>query len=1189
KTSSVPISISGNVTVDDSLYMQMGMLCLGNYDLTLSQTTADIYFTNGSADTLTKIVTDGAGKGYLYKQFPSGLSLPAYTFPIAGSTNTSDYSPATITFASNTTAGLVGARVTNSADLQLATDYLKKYWSFKTSGLTTYSYTADFKYSASDIVGTESNYKVCQFNTSKGWTEHTSESAVNTGTHDLQLTVALTNVNDSLNKSDFTGGKCPSLYFETTVSGNWSDPSIWEISTDSTFQSSTTVNYSPNSTNSAGIYVHDAVKVDYNLAIDQTLVSGDGQINILNGKILTISDGSGTDLDVQEGSSVDNAGTINNTGQIKVENDAYYIHDQNGGTVPLANWGVNSTCKIKSAGTAPAGLVAQNFGNFEYDSIGRTLNLSGNLNIQNNLILTNGVLNAASYTINVTGSITGTGDLSFTSGVLNIWSNYTNTGAFNCTTCTVNYNSNDNYQYLKGTPNYYRLNIKGSNNKGIYGDIKVNGPFNVYAGNSFYCQNAQNPPIAQNVTFNDSVTYNGTLFYTDTNTVTYGSTSINQNVIPVTYYNLVKTGAGGTANLTADIEVQNKFNVVSGTFKCNNFNLTLDGDATNTGTFVPDNNTVNYAGATNQTVIPVKYYNLTKTNIGTATISSGNLIVNKNLYIENSSILSLGTSIKDTVYGTTTIIGTLAFGGTSVNSLVLQDSLKGGAKSVLDMTKGAHYLKLNGVVNTFGLLKTDGVCSTVEYSRTAAPSDQLIIASPNYRNLVISGTGKKTLGGNTSVGCILTLSNNLYVNVYNITIGSAGSVISGTGTFDKNHMVVTDSTGCFIKNGTTQSNYITTYPVGTSKTGGPYYSPLIVKKMTATIAGTVGLSVCARPFMHPNVYTNHSGMTRYWKVDTIGSGMSNVNADLYFIFPPADYHAGKGEIPGYWDGEYFVHPVNPGFSAAAAADTFYTKGTCILYGDWTQLNFRNYYYTYYPGGVVAPGTSDWNTASTWTLDNTGRNLYGSAIPGPSDSVVILSQRTVTVSSNINTASLSVAINSGGILNLGSNYFTSGLSTFCGQGTLRTSINSFPTVNILNTFCGTTGGTVEYYWTGSALMPSVQTYYNLVLNLDQTASVANIMHNLTVYNNFTVQRGTFMICKDTAAGANPATDQRLVIDVQGNVEVSSNGAITTGNRRTNTNRLPGAFGGTPPYSTCANLPNAGYDGGSSVPYFYDIYH
>ncbi|MDP4268464.1 MAG: hypothetical protein Q8880_13655, partial [Bacteroidota bacterium] len=42
-------------------------------------------------------------------------------------------------------------------------------------------------------------------------------------------------------------------------------------------------------------------------------------------------------------------------------------------------------------------------------------------------------------------------------------------------------------------------------------------------------------------------------------------------------------------------------------------------------------------------------------------------------------------------------------------------------------------------------------------------------------------------------------------------------------------------------------------------------------------------------------------------------------------------------------------------------------------------------------------------------------------------------------------------------------------------------------------------------------------------------------------------------------------------------------------RTNTNRLPAAFGGTPPFTTCADLPNAGYAAGSSVPYFYDIYH
>ncbi|MDP4268461.1 MAG: hypothetical protein Q8880_13640, partial [Bacteroidota bacterium] len=567
----------------------------GNYDLTLSQTTADIYFTNGSADTLTKIVTDGAGKGYLYKQFPAGLFLPSYTFPIAGSTSTSDYSPAIITFASNTTAGLVGARVTNSTDLQLAKDYLKKYWSFKSSGLSTYSYTADFKYSLTDTVGNQNNYKICQFNASKGWTEYTTQSTVNTTTQDLSFTATMTNVADSLNMADYTGGRCPTLFFETTKKGKWNDPSIWSLSTDSLFQNPTGYNtsYPPNASNSSGILVLDSVTLTSGIAIDQTVIAQGVQLSIQPGVTLTVNDGSGKDLNVY--GAVDNLGTISNMGSIYVKKDAFYIHDQNGGSVPQINWETLSNCELKSSGTAPSGLN-QNFSNFIYNSSGNFVTLSNDLNVLNSLIITAGTINASNRTINVSDSINGTGNLSFTSGTLNIGGDYYNTGSFTCGTGTVNYISNNSFQAVKGTT-YYKLNIKGSHAKYINGDITVNAPFNLVAPDSLFSENIYSTCF--NITFNDSVHCTGSLIMPCHNTVTYNSNIVNQNIIPALYWNFTKSGTA-IANQVSALDVMNDFTISSGTYDCNNFDLTLDGNATNVGgTFLPGNNTVTYASMIN--------------------------------------------------------------------------------------------------------------------------------------------------------------------------------------------------------------------------------------------------------------------------------------------------------------------------------------------------------------------------------------------------------------------------------------------------------------------------------------------------------------------------------------------------------------------------------------------------------------
>jgi hypothetical protein len=95
-----------------------------------------------------------------------------------------------------------------------------------------------------------------------------------------------------------------------------------------------------------------------------------------------------------------------------------------------------------------------------------------------------------------------------------------------------------------------------------------------------------------------------------------------------------------------------------------------------------------------------------------------------------------------------------------------------------------------------------------------------------------------------------------------------------------------------------------------------------------------------------------------------------------------------------------------------------------------------------------------------------------------------------------------------------------------------------------------------------------------------------MTNLTVNGRLEVRKGTFRICDENMA---PASDNRLIIDVKGDILVQSEGRITVGNSPTNTVNLPAGFGGSPPYTSGADTMNSGYMPGALVTRYYDIYH
>lgn len=72
-----------------------------------------------------------------------------------------------------------------------------------------------------------------------------------------------------------------------------------------------------------------------------------------------------------------------------------------------------------------------------------------------------------------------------------------------------------------------------------------------------------------------------------------------------------------------------------------------------------------------------------------------------------------------------------------------------------------------------------GPISTVEYARTGAQSVQ---GSPAYANLILSGSGTKTLLGNTAVSSKITVSSTAIFDAQTFTAGGASTALTMTGT-----------------------------------------------------------------------------------------------------------------------------------------------------------------------------------------------------------------------------------------------------------------------------------------------------------------------------------------------------------------------------------------------------------------------
>ena len=166
------INLYDDAQVNGTLNLTSGVLRIGDNNLTVASAIAGTFSSSSMINT--------NGSGYVISLLTGDAS---YTYPVGDTSG--NYSPVTVGFTGTAyTGGAFGAvRVDNVKQPNNAntTDYIKRYWSIGTFGVTGLSYNASATYVPSDVVGAEANISAGEY-VSLPWIKG---GPANTATHTL--------------------------------------------------------------------------------------------------------------------------------------------------------------------------------------------------------------------------------------------------------------------------------------------------------------------------------------------------------------------------------------------------------------------------------------------------------------------------------------------------------------------------------------------------------------------------------------------------------------------------------------------------------------------------------------------------------------------------------------------------------------------------------------------------------------------------------------------------------------------------------------------------------------------------------------------------------------------------------------------------------------------------------------------
>ena len=576
-------------------------------------------------------------------------------------------------------------------------------------------------------------------------------------------------------------------------------------------------------------------------------INANNQSITVNGD-LSLSDGvSGHAINLNIGS-----GTVNVAGSLTQSGGANIVFSAAGNLNIAADYNYLSGTFTPGTGTVTYnGVTNQVVGAVSYNNL--TINkaageafINNAVNISGNLLLASGELDNFSTTT-ISGNVTiDSGSIFENNDSIHVGGNWTNNGTYSAFGSGV-YFDGSGTQYISGST-FGTLNInKPSGTATLTGDLNIGGNLIVSSGTlDFQTYFIYRDTIGGLASIADGATgiiggSNGPSGFA-TNTLGAASTVIFNGTAPqslfagINFGNLTFSNAG-TKTLSSPVTVNGNLTIDSGaTFDASSYVISLNGNWTNNGTFIPSTSTLLGSG-TSKSISGNTTFN--RVTISGSYTGLSDVTFNDLLNVTNTGSLTSAGTINTTFNGDFTNSGVVNALGTSTFS--------GNVVQHISLINAASTVALRIIVN--------GSVAPVINST----------AAPQFGYITINNTG----GVNPSVG---------WTVLFGLTVGSGASFNGGTST----HSFMGDVTnnGTITSNGT--FNFLPSIP-RTVNLGSNFSS-------TGTVAfgGAGAMTLAGTPTSFQNLVisnTNAAGITPSsgWSITnnfTVNSG-SILNAGSY--------------------------------------------------------------------------------------------------------------------------------------------------------------------------------------------------------------------------------------------------------------------------------------------------------------------